>query len=91
MLARRPPLVLIDEPFASLDRPLIVELTDTLIKWQRQLGFTLIAVDHRSDILRAICPRVMVMERGREVYEGEWSGLASSPATPLVAGLLARV
>ena len=89
MLARRPPLVLLDEPFASLDRPLIGELTQALIDWQRQLGFTLVAVDHRSDILRAICPRVIVMERGRAVQEGDWKSIIESPATPLVKGLLA--
>jgi ABC-type sulfate/molybdate transport systems ATPase subunit len=89
MLARRPPLVLLDEPFGSLDRPLIGELTQALTAWQRQLGFTLIAVDHRSDILQGICPRVIVMERGRVVQEGAWSDIASAPATPLVERLLA--
>jgi ABC-type sulfate/molybdate transport systems ATPase subunit len=89
MLARRPPLMLLDEPFASLDRPLIGELTHALTEWQRQLGFTLIAVDHRSDILREICPRAIVIERGRVVQEGDWSDISSAPATPLVARLLA--
>jgi ABC-type sulfate/molybdate transport systems ATPase subunit len=89
MLARRPPLVLLDEPFTSLDRPLISELTQALTHWQRQLGFTLIAVDHRSDILQGICPRVIVMERGRVVQEGAWSDLSAAPATPLVERLLA--
>jgi molybdate transport system ATP-binding protein len=89
MLARRPPLVLLDEPFASLDRPLIGELTQALIEWQRQLGFTLVAVDHRSTILKAICPRAIVMERGRIVQEGDWNDISTSPATPLVERLLA--
>jgi ABC-type sulfate/molybdate transport systems ATPase subunit len=89
MLARRPPLVLLDEPFASLDRPLISELTQALIEWQRQLGFTLVAVDHRSDILQAMCPRAIVIERGRVVQEGDWSDISSAPATPLVGRLLA--
>jgi ABC-type sulfate/molybdate transport systems ATPase subunit len=88
MLARRPPLVLLDEPFASLDRPLIGELTQALTEWQRKLGFTLLAVDHRSDILRAICPRVIVMERGRIIQEGDWNDLSAAPATPLVEQLL---
>ncbi len=89
MLARRPPLVLLDEPFASLDRPLISELTQALLEWQRQLGFTIVAVDHRSDILQAVCPRVIVMERGRVVQEGDWNDVSSAPATPLVERLLA--
>jgi ABC-type Fe3+/spermidine/putrescine transport system ATPase subunit len=89
MLARRSPLVLLDEPFAALDRPLISELIEALVRWQREMGFTLIAVDHRSEILQRICPRVMVIERGRILQEGTWSDLAAAPATPLVADLLA--
>jgi len=89
MLARRPPLVLLDEPFVSLDRILISELKQALMEWQAQLGFTLLMVDHRSDILRSICPRVIIMERGRVVQEGDWGDVAAAPATPLVERLLA--
>ena len=89
MLARRPPLVLLDEPFAALDRPLISELTEALVQWQRELGFTLIAVDHRSEILQRICPCVIVIERGRIVQEGDWQSVTGAPATPLVEKLLA--
>lgn len=89
MLARRPPLVLLDEPFASLDRILISELKQALIEWQAQLGFTLLMVDHRSDVLQSICPRVIIMEHGRVVQAGDWSEVAAAPATPLVERLLA--
>ena len=89
MLARRPPLVLLDEPFAALDRPLTAELTETLVRWQRQLRFTLLMVDHRSEILSALCPRAIVIEQGRVVQAGEWEEIAAAPATPLVARLLA--
>jgi len=89
MLARRPPLVLIDEPFAALDRPLISELTQALVEWQRELGFTLIAVDHRSEILQRLCPRVLVIEHGRAVQEGDWKSVTERPATPLLERLLA--
>ncbi|HET8891216.1 MAG TPA: ATP-binding cassette domain-containing protein, partial [Candidatus Angelobacter sp.] len=44
MLARKPPLVLLDEPFAGLDRQLVRELIDDLIFWSRQIGFSIIAV-----------------------------------------------
>jgi molybdate transport system ATP-binding protein len=89
MLARRPPLVLLDEPFTALDRPAMNELIAALLEWHVALGFTLIAVDHRAEILEKLCTRAAVIESGRIVQEGSWSALAAAPATPLLARLLA--
>lgn len=88
MLARRPPLVLLDEPFTALDRPAMNELIAALLEWHVALGFTLIAVDHRPEILERLCTRAAVIESGRIVQEGSWSALAAAPATPLLARLL---
>lgn len=88
MLARRPPLVLLDEPFVALDRPLIRDLTAALDEWQRRLSFILIAVDHRAEILTRLCPRVAAIERGKIIQQGDWNSLATSPATPGLARLL---
>ena len=89
MLARRPPLVLLDEPFTALDRPAMNELIAALLEWHVALGFTLIAVDHRPEILERLCRHAAVIESGRIVQEGSWPALAAAPATPLLARLLA--
>ena len=89
MLARRPPLVLIDEPFAALDRATTNELIAALQEWHVALGFTLIAVDHRPEILERFCTHAAVIESGQLVQEGSWSSVAAAPATPLLARLLA--
>jgi molybdate transport system ATP-binding protein len=88
MLARRPPLVLLDEPFTALDRPTMNELVDAILQWHRELGFTLIAVDHRADILEKLCARAVAIEGGRVVQEGSWPELTATPATPMLARLL---
>ena len=87
MLARRPPLVLLDEPFGALDRPTIGELVDAILRWHRELGFTLIAVDHRAEILERLCTRAAAIQDGRVVQEGTWRELISAPATPMLARL----
>lgn len=92
MLARRPPLVLLDEPFAGLDRQLVRELIDDLLFWSQTVGFSMIAVDHQAEILERLCPqRAAVMEQGRIVQCGAWRELYSQPATPLLRSLLAPV
>jgi ABC-type sulfate/molybdate transport systems ATPase subunit len=90
MLARKPPLVLLDEPFAGLDRQLVRELIDDLIFWGRQIGFSMIAVDHQAEVLKRLCPQqAIVLEQGEIVQRGCWNELYRAPATPLLQSLLA--
>jgi molybdate transport system ATP-binding protein len=90
MLARKPPLVLLDEPFAGLDRQLVRELIDDLIFWSREIGFSMIAVDHQAEVLKRLCPQqAIVLEQGRVVQRGCWTELYRAPATPLLQSLLA--
>lgn len=90
MLARRPPLVLLDEPFAGLDRQLVRELIDDLVFWSQTIGFSMIAVDHQAEILRRLCPQqAIVLEQGKVVQQGAWDELRAAPATPWLRSLLA--
>ncbi len=89
MLARRPRLVLLDEPFTGLDRHLVRELLGTLREWHAQLGFGLLVVDHDVEVIERICPRTLVLEDGRVVQSGTWDELRAQPATTLLAALLA--
>ena len=90
MLARKPSLVLLDEPFAGLDRQLVRELIDDLVFWGQTIGFSMIAVDHQAEVLKRLCPQqAIVLEQGRIVQRGTWSQLHDAPATPLLGSLLA--
>ena len=62
MLARRPRLVLLDEPFTALDRQLVRSLIDDLVTWRAALGFTLLVVDHQPAILERLAAQVTVIE-----------------------------
>ena len=89
MLACKPPLVLLDEPFAGLDRQSVRELIDDLLFWNRTLGFSMIAVDHQAEVLKRLCPEYAIaLEAGEIVQRGEWSELYAAPATPLLRSLL---
>jgi ABC-type sulfate/molybdate transport systems ATPase subunit len=89
MLARKPELVLLDEPFSGLDRHLVRELLEALARWQRELRFTLLAVDHQAEVLERLCPRVVAIEDGRVVQDATWDELRTRPATSALARLLA--
>lgn len=89
MLARKPRLVLLDEPFSGLDRRLVRELLTTIAQWQQTLGFTMLAVDHEPEVLERLCSRTIAIEDGRVVQDASWGELRAKPATPLLAQLLA--
>ena len=89
MLARKPRLVLLDEPFAGLDRHIVREMLTAITQWHRDLGFTLLVVDHRMQLLERLCARALVVEEGKIVQDAPWDVLRSSPATPLLAQLVA--
>lgn len=89
MLARRPLLVLLDEPFGGLDRQLVRELIDGLLTWKNNIGFTMIVVDHQAHVLERLSPHVAVLERGRVIQQGEWDQVRAAPATDLLRKLLA--
>jgi ABC-type sulfate/molybdate transport systems ATPase subunit len=69
MLARRPPLMLLDEPFTALDLATAEDLSQALLEWQMRLGFTMIVVDHRPEVLGQFCSTVAIMECGRIVRQ----------------------
>ena len=68
-----PALLLLDEPFAGLDKAASARLVTTLAG-VRQRGATLVIVTHDPAPLAALCDRVAVLAAGRLVHAGEWTG-----------------
>jgi ABC-type sulfate/molybdate transport systems ATPase subunit len=88
MMARRPPLVLLDEPFTGLDRQLVRELIQALLTWKAEIGFSMIVVDHECEILERLCSRVAIVSNGRIVQDGSWSEIRSAPHDEALGDLL---
>lgn len=64
-LARRPRLLLLDEPLAALDMKLRENTQAELIRLQRQLGMTFIIVTHDQEEAMMMADRIGVMNAGR--------------------------
>lgn len=88
MLARRPPLVLLDEPFTGLDRRLVRGLIEALLAWKSEIGFAMLVVDHQAEVLERLCPRATVLARGRVAQQGEWREIRANPASDELRELL---
>jgi iron(III) transport system ATP-binding protein len=68
-LIARPRLLLLDEPFSSLDPELRTALRTELIDLQRSLGVTMIYVTHHHDDAQVLAHRLIAMRHGRIEYE----------------------
>ncbi|EAQ34986.1 spermidine/putrescine ABC transporter ATP-binding subunit [Nitrobacter sp. Nb-311A] len=64
-LARRPRLLLLDEPLAALDKKLRENTQAELMRLQRQLGMTFIIVTHDQEEAMMMADRIGVMNAGR--------------------------
>ena len=69
-LATRPQLLLLDEPFAGLSQNEIGVLSDTIVKL-REDGVTLIIVEHKIGSLLKLVERVVAMDQGKVIADGE--------------------
>jgi putrescine transport system ATP-binding protein len=64
-LARRPQLLLLDEPLAALDKKLRENTQAELMEVQRRLGMTFIIVTHDQEEAMTVADRIGVMDSGR--------------------------
>jgi putrescine transport system ATP-binding protein len=80
-LARRPQVLLLDEPLAALDKKLRESTQLELMELQRRLGMTFIIVTHDQEEAMTVADRIGVMDAGRleqvatprELYEAPHS------------------
>lgn len=87
-LAPEPALLMLDEPFGSLDRVLREQLTVEVRRLLQGLGQTALHVTHDQGEAFALADRVAVLAAGRLVQVGEPAELWHRPATRFVAEFL---
>ena len=78
----RPPLLLCDEPTSSLDATTTSEVLRVLAKARDELGTTVVVVTHDLDVVKAICDRAALLDRGelRELFTVVKSDYRSLPS-----------
>ncbi len=75
VLAMRPKILLLDEPLASLD-PASAQEALRLFRHLANQGISILLVEHRVEDVLSIKPdRYLVLEDGRQTYEGDLAGL----------------
>lgn len=67
-LANEPAILLCDEPTSSLDPKTTAEILGVLQEINKSLGVTIVIVSHEIDVIKRICNRVCVVDKG-SIYE----------------------
>jgi oligopeptide/dipeptide ABC transporter ATP-binding protein len=88
-IARRPSLVIADEPTASLDAGLRDQILSLLVSLRELTGAGIVLVGHELRAIARHSDSVAVMYAGRVVEHGAASLVFSRPAHPYTAALLA--
>src|SRR5262245_33009426 len=84
-LARRPQLLLLDEPLAALDKKLRESTQAELMELQRRLGMTFIIVTHDQEEAMTMASRIGVMDAGRLVQVATPRELYEAPRSRWIA------
>ncbi len=86
-LARRPTLVLLDEPFSALDAPVRAELRQEVRRLQLG-GLSTVLVTHDAEEAALLADEVLVVSGGRLLQAGPTGEVYARPASPEVARLV---
>lgn len=70
-LAQEPKILFLDEPTSHLDIAHQIQIMNLLKKLNRETGLTVVIVLHDLNLASEYCTRLMLMERGRVVSDGD--------------------
>ncbi len=89
VLVLKPELLLLDEPFASLDQPLRIQLTEWLYSLQRSYGFSVLWITHYVDEAFTVADRVGLLMDGEIIQVGKPLDFYQNPSSEKVASFFA--
>jgi putrescine transport system ATP-binding protein len=90
-LAKRPQLLLLDEPLGALDKKLREETQIELVNIIEEVGVTCVMVTHDQEEAMTMASRIAIMSEGKVLQVGAPSAIYETPATRFVADFIGNV
>jgi peptide/nickel transport system ATP-binding protein len=88
-LALRPEFLALDEPVSALDVSVGAQVVNLLRELQREYGLTYLFISHSMPLVRYLCDRVAVMQRGKLVELGACVQVCDAPQEEYTRRLIA--
>ncbi len=89
-LCMKPDILLFDEPTSALDPEMIGEVLDVMVTLAEE-GMTMVCVTHEMGFARRVADRVIFMDAGEIIEEGEAEGFFLNPKTERAKVFLEQV
>jgi polar amino acid transport system ATP-binding protein len=89
-LAMQPKIMLFDEPTSALDPEMINEVLDVMVNLAKE-GMTMIVVTHEMGFARKVSHRIIFMDEGRIVEEGDPQAFFASPKEERTRTFLSKI
>ena len=87
----KPKLLILDEPTTALDVTIQAQILELLKKLNRESGVSMLFISHDLNVVRKLCGRVAVMQKGQLVEEGEAQEVFRHPKHPYSQRLIAAI
>lgn len=87
----RPKLIIADEPTTALDVTIQAQILELLKKLNREHGTAILLISHNLHVVRKLCTRVAVMQRGKLVEEGPVEEIFHHPKHEYTKRLIAAI
>ncbi|MGN0674103.1 MAG: methionine ABC transporter ATP-binding protein [Anaerovoracaceae bacterium] len=78
-LATDPKVLLCDEATSALDPKTTRAILELLKKINRELGITLVVITHEMDVIKQVCNKVAIIEKGEIVEKGNVQDVFTKP------------
>lgn len=90
-LANDPQVLLCDEATSALDPETTQSILKLLKEINEKLNLTIVIITHQMEVVKEICEKVVVMEQGEIVEEGDILKIFTSPKTPTTKKFISTV
>jgi peptide/nickel transport system ATP-binding protein len=90
-VVRRPAFVIADEPVSALDVTVRAQVLDLFAELQERHGFSCLFISHDLGVVEQVADRVIVMQDGRVVEEGDRDTIFDRPRDPYTRRLLSAI
>ncbi len=74
-----PEILLLDEPSAGMNPQETAEITGFIKQLRDRHGLTIIVIEHKLNLVKAVSDRVIVMDHGLKICEGSYDHVAADP------------